>query len=148
MNINIKKANDNNLMEANKFLNKLIQDETKYDKNLRKDLIIESYYEHKNNNSIIFLAYDNEVIIGYIYGFIIDDIFLENPSAKLDALFVEEKYRRRGVATKLINEFISWCNLNNIMYVSVSVLSDNKAAKILYVKHGFLPKKEELIAQI
>lgn len=148
MNINIKKANDNNLMEANKFLNKLIQDETKYDKNLRKDLIIENYYEHKNNNSIIFLAYDNEVIIGYIYGFIIEDIFLENPSAKLDALFVEEKYRRRGVATKLINEFISWCNLNNIMYVSVSVLSDNKAAKILYVKHGFLPKKEELIAQI
>ena len=144
MNINIKKANDNELSKANKLLTKLIQDETKYDENLRKDLIIEKYYEHKKNNSIIFFAYDNEVIVGYIYGFIIDDTSLKSPSAKLDALYVLEKYRGSGAATKLVDKFISWCTNNNILFISTTVLSDNLVAKHLYMKHGFLPRKEEL----
>lgn len=144
MNINIKKASDNELKEANKLLTKLIKDETKYDENLRKDLVIEKFYEHKRDNSVIFFAYDNDVIIGYIYGFILDDISLVKPSAKLDALFVLENYRESGVATSLINEFTNWCFQNNITYISVSVLSDNQVAKHLYMKHGFLPRKEEL----
>ncbi len=66
MNINVKKANDNELKEANKLLTKLIKDETKYDKNLKEDIIVNEYYEHKKDNSILFFAYDNNVIIGYI----------------------------------------------------------------------------------
>ena len=144
MNVNVKKASSNELKEANKLLTKLINDETKYDKNLKEDIIVNKYYEHKKDNSVLFFAYDNDVIIGYIYGFIVEDPCLKNPYVKLDALYVEDDYRGKKVGNKLINEFKTWCKENNIIYISVSVLSDNLVAKHLYMKHGFLPKKEEL----
>lgn len=33
---------------------------------------------------------------------------------------------------------------NNIAYINVTVWSENIVAKKLYMKHGFVPKKEEL----
>ena len=49
-----------------------------------------------------------------------------------------------NIATKLIEDFKLWCQKNNIAYINVTVWSENIIAKKLYMKHGFVSKKEEL----
>ena len=59
-------------------------------------------------------------------------------------MFLKE-YRNMNIATKLIEDFKLWCQKNNIAYINVTVWSENIVAKKLYMKHGFVPKKERTI---
>ena len=74
----------------------------------------------------------------------INDYINKSPVAKLDALYVLKEYRNMNIATKLIEDFKLWCQKNNIAYINVTVWSENIIAKKLYMKHGFVSKKEEL----
>lgn len=112
LNFNISKAMLNEIPEINDMLTDLIQDERKnYDININENYKVQEFYEKliDNEDKIILVARDNDIILGYVYGFIQDNENLfNNKIAKLDALFVKEQYRGNGIARSLMKEFINW----------------------------------------
>ncbi len=146
MKIEIKEANEQNVKVANELLTNLIKEERSYIENIKEDFVITKNYEeiYNNEDNFLYYAFDNDKIIGYLFGYIINDYISISPVAKIDALYVIKEYRNKKVATKLIEEFKTWCQKNSITYINVTVWSDNIVAKHLYLKHGFISKKEEM----
>ncbi len=77
MNIEIKKYDQENASVCNDLLTKLINDETKYDENLKINIIINDYYNKLNENSVIYIAFINNKVVGYIYGYVAEDILVK-----------------------------------------------------------------------
>lgn len=121
------------------LLTKLIDDERKnYDKTL-EPIVVKDFYKNyiSKNNYMIYLCEDQEKIIGYIY-----IIINEQNKAKIDALFVEKDYRKKGVASKLFELAISYLRQRRVIDIEISVMSKNIAAKKFYEKIGFTTFKE------
>lgn len=55
----------------------------------------------------------------------------------LNELFVEEKFREQGIATKLLKFIEAYSKENNIKYFACSTGTGNAAAQSLYKKNGF-----------
>lgn len=145
MNIEIKKYDQENASICNDLLTKLINDETKYDENLKNNIIINAYYNKLNENSVIYIALINNKVVGYIYGYVTEDILVKEKAAKLDALYVIEECRGNKIASKLIEKFKNWCFSKNIKYIEVTAWNDNIDATKIYLKHGFVSKKTTYI---
>ena len=137
----ISKAMLNEIPEINKMLTDLIQDERKnYDSNINESYKVQEFYEKfvDNDNEIILVARDNDIILGYVYGFIQDNGNLfNNKIAQLDALFVKEQYRGNGIARSLMKDFINWAEEKGAAYIELSVCKDNTNAINLYENEGF-----------
>lgn len=139
MNYIIEKCSVNETKEVDILLNKLILDEKQYDKNISNNVIVKDFYETKINDddNCLLVAKINNKIIGYLYGFILNsDIDIEL-KCQLDALYVEEEYRKLGVANSLISEFINWSKLKQVKFVELKVCNENINAINLYKKYGF-----------
>lgn len=141
MNFTIGKVMLNEISEINNMLTDLIQDERKnYDSNINEKYKVEEFYEKliNNDDKIILVARDNDIVLGYVYGFIQDNGSLYNKKvAQLDALYVKEQYRKNGIAKNLIKEFIKWADEKEVAYVELSVCKDNTNAISLYESEGF-----------
>ena len=111
MDLKITKSTYEDAKEVNKLLTKLIVDEKKYDENINENCVVKSLYENFYNNDDVCLlvAKEKEHIIGYIYGYVQNngDAKIDTVSV-LDALYVEQDYRRLGVGIKLIDAFKNW----------------------------------------
>ena len=138
----IEKVNNiNDAKKCNELLTKLLISESKYDKNLRNDYIITNYFENKyqNEDNILLIAKQEENVIGYAYckinelpgGPVISKVTL------LDGIFVEEKYRKQKIATKLINECKNWSTKIGATYFEIKVTKENINALKLYEQIGF-----------
>ena len=140
MNYTIRKANINDSIKLNELLTKLIRDEKKYDNNINEEFIVNSFYENiidKNNNYLLVGEFSNK-IVGYLYGYIIDDgDTVINKVAKIDALYIEEEYRHLGIGSSLINEFKKIVQEENIKYIEVNVCNNNKEAISTYKNNNF-----------
>ncbi len=55
----------------------------------------------------------------------------------IHALFVEAKYRNRGVGTELVKTFVSWLKTKKAEIAELSVASNNITAIKLYKNLGF-----------
>ncbi len=148
MNYNIHKANKDEALEMNDLLTKLIQDEKQYDDSIDPNFIVVSFYERyvDDESKCLMVATIKKQVIGYLYGYIKEqeggtkDIL----SAKLDALFVEEEFRKKHVAQELIKSFKIWCKDNKVSSVEVDVCSGNIKALNLYGQAGFEEFKKSL----
>ena len=152
MNFTIGKAVLNEITEINNMLTDLIQDERKnYDSNINENYKVKEFYEKMINNDDrrILVARDNDIILGYVYGFIQDNGSLyNNKVAQLDALFVKEQYRGNGIARSLMKEFINWAEEKEVAYIELSVCKDNTNAISLYENEGFCIDKVCLRKQL
>lgn len=77
----ISKANFKDTNEINNMLTSLIQDERKnYYSNINENYKVEEFYEKfiDNEDKIIFVARENDMILGYLYGFVQDNESLYN----------------------------------------------------------------------
>lgn len=141
LNFTISKAMLNEIQEINNMLTDLIQDERKnYDSNINENYKVQEFYEKfiDSDNKIILVARDNDIILGYVYGFIQDNGNLfNNKIAQLDALFVKEQYRGNGIARSLMKDFINWAEEKGAAYIELSVCKDNTNAINLYENEGF-----------
>ena len=147
----IRKASLEDVKTLNWLLTLLIRDEKKYDNNINENFTVTNMYENYiyDENKIILVAIEEGKIAGYIYGYIIEpDAILNNKIAKLDALYILEEYRNKGIASNLINEFKNNISKQNVNNIEVNVCSQNKVAKQLYQKHGFVTNKETLNLKI
>lgn len=145
MNIEIKKYDQENASVCNDLLTKLINDEIKYDENLKNNIIINNYYNKLNEKSVIYIAFINNKVVGYIYGYVTEDILVKEKTAKLDALYVIEEYRGNKIASKLIEEYKNWCFSKEVKYIEVTAWNDNIDATKIYLKQDFIPKKTTYI---
>ena len=127
-------------IKCDELLTKLIIDEKKYNSNISDDVNINNFYPniYNKDNNKLFIAIDDNNIIGYIYVKLISTDGIDNNKELLiDALYIEEDYRNKGIATSLINKVKEYSINNNIKYISINVLDKNIKAKNLYNKLGF-----------
>lgn len=142
------------LMKDAKYLDNLltmlIQDERQYDDSIDENFIVTNFYQNyiEDNTKFLFLAEDNNEIIGYIYGYFNKDDTNQNNIAYLDALFIKNEYRHQGIANRLIAEFKKWAINNSCITMEVNVCSQNINAKNLYLKNNFQTFKETLKCKI
>ena len=83
-----------------------------------------------NQNNFIFVAKQNDKIIGFVAG-CIDD---KNLEGELYALYVELSLKNSGVGSKLLGTFFDYIKEKNMAKAIVWAMSKNKNA-ISYYKH-------------
>lgn len=142
----IRKVQEKDLSTVDNLLTLLIQDERKYNKNINPDFKVDGWYQRFiNDDNRIILVYEiDSKVVGYIYGYIDLSPVNIRPEAILDALYVEESYRTNGIATELIDEFITWVKSKDAISIEVSVLLENNKAINLYLKNRFKKYSERL----
>ena len=85
----------------------------------------------KNILATYLVAKLNNEIVGYIgMWFVIDECHITN-------IAVHSKYRRQGIAKKLVNEMIKLCDSHGISYILLEVRANNIPAQKLYESFGF-----------
>ena len=145
--------NKNDALECNKLLEKLIQSESKFNNNIDQEFKVNNWFEnfYNENTNAIFIAKNNEKIIGYVYVQVtsVDDGPMKNKEALIDGLYIEEDYRAQGISKILMNKAEEWAKekgvkakysssfLNGVKYLYVNVLEENSRAVNLYKKLNF-----------
>jgi ribosomal-protein-alanine N-acetyltransferase len=79
----------------------------------------------------------NHKIIGFIIG-----VQIKPEKCKILMLSVLENYRRQGIGSKLLAEYLKSILSKKIKTVSLEVRTDNKKAIKFYQKYGFKIKKK------
>lgn len=72
-----------------------------------------------------------------ILGFCI--AYSKKVSGKIEVLFVDEKYRRKGLGLKLMNSAVEWFKEKQIYEIELTVVYGNEAVSF-YQKLGFYPR--------
>ncbi len=137
----IREATLEDAKRLDELLTLLIEDEyLNYDDALTP-FVVKDFYKNVivRENTKIFLCEENEKIVGYVYGYL-----TEEKKIIIDALFVMEEYRKKGIATQLLECIKSWAKEIDISIIEISVLLKNEKARSLYQKMGFMPFKETL----
>ena len=142
----IRRANDNDCAILNKlFESLLIYERIYFDKNIKNDLNINSYFEKRinDNNFVIFVASIDNIVIGYINGYIDGDNKIKiEIEAIIQSIYIEDNYRNKGIGTKLINEFVKYVKEMGVKYILIDNFIQNESARYLYNKLGFIVLKE------
>ncbi|QCX38812.1 GNAT family N-acetyltransferase [Aureibaculum algae] len=94
--------------------------------------------------SNIYIAYDNEIIIGFVTGIIrLSPAYLGNKKiGYLSHLFINSAYRRTGTGEKLAQEIEAWFKEKNVDLIDVEVIVDNGNSINFFKKMGY---KEDII---
>ena len=100
----------------------------------------------ENNESVIFLAVDDG---GSAMGFIqLYPLFSSVAMRRiwlLNDLYVDKEYRKRGVASALLDRAIEFGKSTGALYVSLETGMENLNAQKLYEKHGWEQDTEHFI---
>lgn len=92
-----------------------------------------------SSNSCIFIAEENNKIIGYLLVFKVDrpEMFKIKRAGLIADVFIEDGYRRTGIGNKLIKECFKWLKEGRINFVEINVEVSNKQAINFWNKEGF-----------
>ena len=134
--------------KCNQLLTKLIQSERRFNCNIKEEYKVEEWFENivNDKSNIIIVAKEDDLIVGYLFCKIItvdDDPTLES-EALIDGLYVEDEFRNKGIATKLIEAAKKWCREQNVKYININVFDENSIALNLYYKMGFKDLERKL----
>ena len=101
--MNIREATKNDCVHMDALLTKLIRYEARFDPNLSPEVVIEDNYAGQiaAEGCKAYVAEDHGIIVGYLYGFTyrIPQVLLQ-PIAIVDAMYVEEGYRGKGIRSE------------------------------------------------
>lgn len=86
----------------------------------------------KNDKSMFFGAYIDEILVGYIGFWYFDD------NIDIINLAVSEKYKRQGIATKLFDSLLIHVKFLKPKTITLEVNVNNEKAVNLYKKLGFI----------
>lgn len=152
MEIFIREAISEDIKEINNMLTALIQDEKQYDENINENYLVENYYEQfleKKDSCIIVAKNERNNIMGYGFGFIVNyGTVYDNKVSQLDAIYIKPKYRKRGIAKKIVQHFTKWSKDNKVSYIELKVCKNNSSAINLYENEGFCTAKTILKKKI
>lgn len=85
-----------------------------------------------NNNAFYVLAVDNNKVIAYC------GLYKVLDEADITNIAVHPEYRRKGIATKILNIIFKHCCDNNISKITLEVRQSNENAINLYKNNGFV----------
>ena len=86
----------------------------------------------ENKHSKNWVWTENNRIVAYLFGYlVVDEYHLHN-------IAVSEKFRKKGIALKLIEKMLNFTNENKVKAVFLEVSSSNLPACNLYEKKGFV----------
>lgn len=120
----------NELLDINWIRSKQIEEST-------KNYIKEQY---------CFVAVENEKIVGIITGKIsLERSWIIEKTGILNNLYVEEKYRGKGIATKLYERFCVEIKKEGIAKIELHTMTNNKNAIKFYEKIGFEPYNLQML---
>ena len=141
----IREATKDDCAKLDILLTKLIRYEVQYDSNLNHEYVVENNYSERLDwpGHKAFVAEVNGEVEGFVYGFVyqIPEMYLRS-IAIADALYVEEAYRNRGIATKLFRTFINYAAEQGALRIELKVMSDNEKAMRIYEALGFRETKK------
>lgn len=140
----IRKAELADAKVLDELLTSLVQDERQYDDTISSLFVVKDYHKNylKRKDNICYVYEDNNEIIAYIDGKIVNDGTEVCDTFKINALFVKEDYRHKGIATELIKTILNDVKQRGITNCEIGVMSENYNAKKLYEKFGFKTYKE------
>lgn len=121
------------------------KEELKYSETLKPLNKTKKYYskylkaDFNSDHRIIFVAIENEKIIGMIGGKFYKTIpILKHPKkGYISNLYIAKAHRKKGIAKKLISRMLKWFKQNGVPHISLEIHVDNMAAQNLYHKLGF-----------
>lgn len=129
------------------FMSKLINYEAKLDATINSNVTINGLFENNLNNKDFYFAYaiENNKPIGFLFG------YLQVGKGKvrstnilnLEALFVEENYRKNGVGKQLLKSFEAWAGkrYNGDFQIEITYINSNQSAQKFYESMGYIPVK-------
>lgn len=94
----------------------------------------------KRENYQIFVACDNEEVVGFIGCVRYLAFELENEGMKIIALAVSRKYRRKGIGTELLKTAEQWAKENNIEVILLNSGLTRAEAHTFYESRGYIKK--------
>jgi len=104
----------------------------------------------KTKNSVIFVATENNTIVGYIRVLIKEEIpiFQCKQMGYISDLYIKEGFRSQGLSTKLKNQALAWLKTKKMTCVAMPMYPANKNAHAIYEKWGFFDYKVEMRMKI
>lgn len=103
--------------------------------NLTKNILVEKI--ENPNSDIIICINDNDIIGMIILSYSIYERFYIEKRGYIYETIINEKYRKKGIGSKLINEAFIWFKNKNIDNIELQVSSSNKEAVKFWNKNGF-----------
>jgi ribosomal protein S18 acetylase RimI-like enzyme len=101
----------------------------------------ESYMRHEmeNKDSRVMVALDDNRVIGYMMAMIREypPVWRRERYGFIDEMAVTAAFRRRGAATKLLEEALEWFKAEKIDMVELTVAAKNNIGYSFWKKHGF-----------
>ncbi len=96
----------------------------------------------KNSEGQIYIFEEEGIQKGFIYGALTKP-FLEASSIKsigqINLCWVDEKYRKQGIASELVKSIEKWFKSKDIEYIDLHYLVGNFEAEASWEKMGYLP---------
>lgn len=128
--------------DCDKLLTKLINFESNLDKEINGNYVVSNFYERALNkdDTLILLAKENNEAIAFIIAYkkFAKGTTYNHYIVSIDGLFVEEKYRRKGIGKKLINMASSWAKEKYVdVCLEIDYINTNLPAEKLYKSLGF-----------
>ncbi|MGQ9778931.1 MAG: ribosomal protein S18-alanine N-acetyltransferase [Bacillota bacterium] len=88
----------------------------------------------ENRRAVYLVAKEEGHVVGYVGMWAIFD------EGHITNLAVHPRFRRRGIATLLLQELIHEAKRRGIAHLTLEVRRSNLGAQLLYAKHGFVTK--------
>jgi len=96
-------------------------------------------FKKQGVDRVILVAVEDGKIVAYIRGTLTKTLYVLNVKLRgtIDNLYVEEEYRRRGIAQSLIEELIRWFKEKKADVMTLHIYPLNLNTMALYKKLGF-----------
>lgn len=94
----------------------------------------------KSGKMRIFMAMNNNHAVGYCVTSID-----QHGNGEIESLFVEESFRKQGIADRLMHKAMAWLKAMKVTSTSISVVAGNEEVFDFYERHGFLPRDTRLL---
>lgn len=87
----------------------------------------------------VLVAEENDSILGYIFCETVEQppVYLETRLGSINEISVDEKYRRHGVGSQLVDECIKWLKENGVKRINIVIALDNPISQGFWKKIGF-----------
>lgn len=133
---------------CDEFIGKLINFESSFDSIINKDVAVSGPAENNIKQEDVFVAYAKaDKPMGYVFGyrqFNKGKIYNKNILI-LEALFVKEEYRKKGIGKLLVQAFENWAKEKYEDFViEITYINSNKNAQKFYESLGYKSVKTTL----
>lgn len=116
-----------------------------------REMIVKGFLKKKlkDKNSKIFVADDGR-IAGYAFGWLkeLSKTFKVRKVGYYCDCFIDERYRKRGIARKLTKVLLQWFKSKKVKYVGLDTFVQNKIAIKTWKSLGFEPWELHMIKKI